>query len=253
MDLGLEGKTVIVSGVTGAIGESICEGFLREGAAVVALHRGGEERLGPFKQRLKAEGVDVGRLTSVEADITDAEACEAAIGWTLERHDRIDVLVNNAGATLERPFLATTEEEARRLTEVNLWGAVRLTRLVLRPMLLARSGAVVAVTSVLASRGGRGASVYASSKAALEALTRSLAIEMAPKGIRLNAVAPGVIETSMSARLRRRRAVSLLDRVPMGRVGTPSEVTPAVLLLASERAASYITGQVVVVDGGIGL
>jgi 3-oxoacyl-[acyl-carrier protein] reductase len=120
-------------------------------------------------------------------------------------------------------------------------------------MLLARRGSLITITSVVATRGGRGVSIYASSKAALETLTRSVAIEMAPKGIRVNAVAPGVIVTKMSERLRSRRGDRLLQRVPMGRVGEPADLAPTILLLASDRASPYTTGQVFVVDGGLSL
>jgi len=253
VDLGLEGKTVLVTGASGAIGEAVCEAFVREGAVVAALHRGSEERLEPLRARLDAAGLAADALLPIAADLTDGDAVEAAVSGLLDARGGIDVLVNNAGTTLEAPFLATTEKDARAVVELNLWGSARLTRLVLKPMLLARRGAIVNVTSVVASRGGRGVSFYASTKAALETLTRTIAVEMAPKGIRVNAVAPGVIDTKMSERLRRRRGETLVARVPMGRVGRPEEVAAAVLWLASETTASYITGQAIVVDGGLSL
>lgn len=253
MDLGLSGKTVMVSGVTGAIGEAICEAFLREGAVVVALHRGGRERLAGLLGRTADAGLDPAAILPVETDLTDGDALEEAVDSVIGARGGIDVLVNNAGVTLEAPFLATSEPKARKVVEVNLWGTMRLTRIVLKPMLLARSGSVVTITSVVARRGGRGVSIYASSKAALETLTRSLAVEMAPKGIRVNAVAPGVIATKMSERLRHRRTDRLLARVPMERVGKPAELAPTVLFLSSDRAAPYTTGQVLVVDGGLSL
>lgn len=253
MQLGLEERVVMVSGATGAIGESVCRAFVEEGAHVVGLHRGDADRLDPLRESLVGQALEPACLTSVPADLADPDSLDRAVEQVLERFGRIDVLVNNAGTTLERPFLALRPDEVDHLVGVNLTGTLHLTRLVLKPMMRARSGSVVSVTSVVASRGGRGVAVYAATKAALESMTRALAIEMAAKGVRLNAVAPGVIETPMSRRLVRRRRDKLEQSIPLTRLGQPADVAATVLWLASDSVAAYITGQVVVVDGGLGL
>lgn len=253
MELGLKEKVVVVSGATGAIGQAVCMRFVEEGARLAAFHRGGEGRLDPLRKELEAAGLDAGRVYSVEADLSEPHTLDRGVEDVLNAFGRIDTLVNNAGMTLERPFLGMSDDEVQALLAVNLGGTLHLTRRVLKPMLLARTGSVVTISSLVGSRGGRGVAVYAATKAALNSLTRSLAIEMAPKGIRLNAVAPGVIDTPMSRRLIRRRGPVLLDRIPLSRFGTPDEVASTVLWLASDIASAYITGQVLPVDGGLGL
>lgn len=246
MDLAMEGRIALVTGATGGIGRAICEILAAEGAIVVAVHRGEGDRLSDLVARIRDAG---GTLEPRVADVTEETGVRTLFEELLDRWGRVDILVNNAGVTLERPFLAVTEAEARPLAEVNLWGAYRLMQHALKPMMLARRGVVVNVTSVLASHGGRGVSAYAMTKAALESLTRVLALELAPKGVRLNAVAPGLIETSMSRSLRRRFGDDLLEKIPMRRAGRPEDVGRAVAWLASD-AAAYVTGHVLTVDGG---
>lgn len=249
MDLRLEGSVALVSGATGGIGQAICATLLAEGAQVAALHRGAAARL----ESVRACARDCGaadRLLELQLDLRDAAAMDSAFEQALQRFGAVDILVNNAAVTLERPFLAVPEAEARTLADVNLWGPYRLMQLALKRMMLARRGAVVNVTSVVASYGGRGVSAYAMTKAALETLTRVLALEMAPKRVRLNAVAPGLIDTPMSRPLRHRSAVAALEHIPLGRVGQPEEVARAVAWLASDHAAGYVTGQVLTLDGG---
>jgi 3-oxoacyl-[acyl-carrier protein] reductase len=252
MDLGLTDRVALVSGASGEIGQAICAVLLDEGAIVAALHRGTRDPLTSLRERAGSGGSEQ-KIVPVVAELTDGAAIDTAMQQVLDRCGRIDILVNNAAVTIEGPFLAVPESEARELAEVNVWAAYRLMQLALKPMMRARRGVVVNVSSVVASYGGRGVSAYAMTKAALETLTRVLALEMAPKGVRLNAVAPGLVTTSMSHVLRQRLGAELLGKIPLGRAGMPEEVARAVAWLASDRTAGYMTGQVITIDGGYSL
>jgi 3-oxoacyl-[acyl-carrier protein] reductase len=253
LDLDLAGKVALVSGASGGIGQAICRRLLDEGAVVAPLVRGDPEKASDLQHHALVIGRGRRAVLPLVADLADMSSVEGAFEALQRELGRVDILVNNAGATLETPFLAMAEGQDRKLAEINLWGPMHLIRLALKPMIRARRGAIVNVTSVVASRGGRGVSVYAMTKGALETLTRILAIEVAGRGIRLNAVAPGVIETPMTAPLRRRRGLNLLDKIPMQRIGQPEDVANAVTWLASDIVSGYVTGQVITVDGGYSL
>ena len=171
----------------------------------------------------------------------------------LESLDHIDILVNNAGWTVEKPFLILTDEEWDRIFSINLTSVARLSRLVMKGMLEQKKGAIVNISSTVANCFGRGVSAYASAKAAINRLTEVLALEMGKKGLRVNTVCPGVIDTPMSEWMIHRLDKQIQERTPLHRVGTVDEVAAAVLFLASETTASFITGQHIYVNGGVNI
>jgi 3-oxoacyl-[acyl-carrier protein] reductase len=253
MDLELAGRIVVVTGANGGIGDAICRAFLREGSTVVPVHRGSVEKLRPLRDWACAEDIASDAIAPAEIELSDAASSRSGVAAIIARFGRIDVLVNCVGRALERPFLLTEEEEWDEVVDVNLSSVARFTRLVVKRMFMARSGAVVNVASVLGNRFGRGTVAYAVAKAGIIRLSQALALEVGSRGVRVNAVCPGVIETEMSRDLTRRFGTQLDELRPLRRAGRPDEVGPAVVFLASEKSASYITGSTVVVDGGLSI
>jgi 3-oxoacyl-[acyl-carrier protein] reductase len=252
MDLDLKDNIVLVTGSNRGIGESICKAFLNEGAYVIAIYRGDEGKIAPLIDWCKAN--DHGnRISGLVIDLQNKTDVDSKIKQILKDHKRIDVLVNCAGATIEKPFALTEEQEWEKIMSSNLTTVVNLTASVLKPMTLQRKGSIINISSILGFRLGRGATAYAASKAAVDRLTQSLAMEVGKKGVRVNCVSPGPIQTKMSSTLHEYLGSTLASYAPIQRFGTPEEVASAVLFLASERTASYITGQKIVVDGGISI
>ena len=242
-DLG--GKAAIVTGASRGIGRAIALRLASAGALVVAGARA--DHAEPVAREIETAG---GTAIAVALDVTEAASIAALAQTALERFGRIDVLVNNAGIVRDQLLLRMKPEEWDAVICTNLTAAFVCCRAVLRPMLKQRSGRIVNIGSVVGRTGNPGQANYAASKAGLEGFTRSLALEVASRGITANVVAPGMIETDMIAALDERAREALGGRIPMGRLGTAEDVAAAVCFLASDEA-SYITGQVVGVNGGM--
>jgi 3-oxoacyl-[acyl-carrier protein] reductase len=243
---GQKGRVTIITGATGYLGRALARGFSEAGATLFLSGRN-QSALDAVASELSASSSQ--RVQTVAADLTASDGGERLIGAALLQTGRIDTLVLNAG-TLEDGLVAgLTDEQMERVYELNLWGTFRTLRAALRPMILQRSGQIVVVSSTAAQRPGVGQAAYASSKAALESLVRTTARETARRGIRVNAVAPGLLTGGMATRILDEAPERALEAIPMRRAGEASEVVPVVLFLASPMS-SYVTGQVWSIDGG---
>jgi 3-oxoacyl-[acyl-carrier protein] reductase len=239
----LTGKTAFVTGSTRGIGRAVAQRLYQAGARVAVVGR----------EAARAEAVarELGeRARGFGCDVTRSDQVEAAIGAAERSLGPIDVLVNNAGITRDNLLLRMSEAEWDEVLVANLKGAFLATRAVLRGMMKRRSGRVINITSVVGLTGNKGQANYAASKAGLIAFSKSVAREYGSRGILVNAVAPGFIETDMTAGLAAEAREAMLRGVALGRSGSPEDVAGAVLFLASDLAG-YITGQVIVVDGGM--
>lgn len=252
MDLGLKDKIVIISGATGGIGTAICNAFLNEGAIIIPLFRN-EAKYEILSAYLNLQGFNADKIFPQKIDMSDSKSIENVVKNIKHNYKRIDVLINNAGKSTERPFLLLEEDEWENEIDVNLNNTARLLRVVLKQMFIAKCGAVVNITSLHSQRFGRGVSAYAAAKAGVDRLTQALALEVGSKGIRINSVCPGIIETQMSKPLIDRAGDFLISQTALNRFGKSEEVAQAVLFLASENASSFITGHSLRIDGGYGI
>ena len=241
----LSGRAAIVTGASRGIGRAIALRLASAGALVVAGARA--DHAEPVAREIEAAG---GTALAVALDVTEPASITGLAQAALDRFGRIDVLVNNAGIVRDQLLLRMKAEEWDAVLATNLTAAFACCRAVLRPMLKRRAGRIVNVGSVVARTGNPGQANYAASKAGLEGFTRSLALEVASRGITANVVAPGMIATDMTAALDERARQALAARIPAGRLGTADEAAAAVCFLASDEA-SYITGQVLGVNGGM--
>jgi 3-oxoacyl-[acyl-carrier protein] reductase len=245
-DSGLAGKAVIVTGGSRGIGRAIVEMLSSEGADVSFLFR--EDTAAAAE--VVATGQTTGRpITAEQVDVRDAQACALAVERIAERCGRIDVLINGAGVVRDGLLGFLGDDDVRTVLETNVGGVFNVTRAVVPHMIARRAGKIINISSVAGEKGGRGQANYAASKGAINAFTRALAVELAPRRITVNAVAPGVIETDMSRAIRDGAGEEVASRILLRRLGTAVEVAYAVWFLAS-RFAEYITGQVIHVDGG---
>jgi 3-oxoacyl-[acyl-carrier protein] reductase len=241
----LSNRIALVTGASRGIGRAIAIGLARQGALVVAAARGDHAR-----DTVDAIGRDGGRAEAATLDVTEPDAVELTVAGVLERHGRIDVLVCNAGITRDQLLLRMKRHDWDAVLATNLTAAFLLTQAVLKPMIRQRSGRVIAVSSVVGQMGNAGQANYAASKAGLIGFCKSAAREVASRGITVNVVAPGLIDTDMTRALTGDTKEDWSERIPLGRLGTPEDVAAAVCFLASDEA-SYITGHVLAVNGGM--
>jgi 3-oxoacyl-[acyl-carrier protein] reductase len=239
----LTGRTAFVTGSTRGIGLAVAQALHRAGARVAIVGRS--------ESRAQVVAVELGeRAVGVACDVADAAQVEAAIAAAEAALGPIDILVNNAGLTRDNLMLRLSEEDWDVVLDANLKGAFFTTRAVIKGMMKRRSGRIINISSVVGLTGNKGQANYAASKAGLIGLTKSVAKEYASRGVLANCVAPGFIETDMTAALPSEARTALLEQIALGRLGRPEDIAAAVLFLASDLAA-YITGQVLVVDGGM--
>ncbi|MFT5450021.1 MAG: 3-oxoacyl-[acyl-carrier protein] reductase [Gammaproteobacteria bacterium] len=243
LDSGLSGKVVIVTGGSRGIGRAIVELFAAEGADVTFFYRSDADAANATVE------ASAGRAVAEQVDVCDSAAAAEAVERVAERCERIDVLVNNAGIIRDNLLAFLDDEDVRAVLDTNVGGVFNVTRAVVPYMVSQRAGKIINMSSVAGEKGGRGQTNYAASKGAINAMTRALAAELAPRGIMVNAVAPGVIETEMTEAVRARAGEEITSRIALGRIGQPLDVAHAVWFLASQLS-NYVTGEILHVDGG---
>ena len=243
----LEGKVAIVTGASRGIGKAIAQQFIAQGAKVAFTYRSSAEAAAALEQELSAGGGTVKGFQSDAASMTDAERL---VGEVVDAFGTVDIVINNAGITDDTLLMRMTEEQWDRVISVNLKSCFNLTKAVMRTMLKARAGSIVNISSVVGVQGNAGQANYAASKAGILGFTKSVALELGSRNIRCNAIAPGFIETEMTAKLDADTVQGWRDAIPLKRGGTPADVANLCIFLASDMSA-YITGQTLNVDGGM--
>jgi len=243
--INLSGRIAIVTGASRGIGRAIARQLAVQGAHVVAAARGDNARA--VAEEIAAAG---GRAEAVALDVTAAGAAAAIVASTLERHERIDILVNNAGIARDQLMLRMKREDWDAVLATNLTGAFALTQAVLKPMIRQRGGRIICISSVVGQSGNAGQANYAASKAGIIGFAKAVALEVASRGITVNVVAPGLVETDMTRAITGSAREEWAAKIPLRRLGTPDDIASAVCFLASDEA-SYITGQVLAVNGGM--
>lgn len=245
----LEGKTALVTGASGGIGSSIAYALARQGARL-ALSGSNGGKLRTFREQLIEEvGGDHVEIT---CNLSDTTQVEELVPATIDTLGKIDILVNNAGITRDNLAMRMKDEEWDEVIRINLEAAFRLMRAAARPMMKARHGRIVSITSVVGTTGNPGQMNYAAAKAGLTGMSKSLAQELASRGVTVNCVAPGFIRTAMTGELPEAQKEALNARIPMGRMGEGEDIGAAVAYLASDEA-SYVTGQTLHVNGGMAM
>ena len=242
----LSNKIAIVTGASRGIGSAIAHNLSKAGAKVVLISRS-IDALKSVEFEIKSNG---GEAISITADVSNLESFTNAISQVVETWGTVDILINNAGITKDNIILRLKEEDWDAVIDINLKGCFNGIKAVTRPMLKSRSGRIINITSVIGLIGNSGQSNYAASKAGILGLTKSIAKELGPRNITVNAIAPGYIQTEMTDNLDQTSKDNLMKSIPLQRLGKPEEIASLVCFLASEEAA-YITGQTLNVDGGM--
>jgi 3-oxoacyl-[acyl-carrier protein] reductase len=245
----LAGKVAVVTGGSRGIGRAIALRLAQDGARVVVNYRNDEQAANSVVEQIRAGG---GESISVQADVSQIADAQALIDAAKNAFDRVDILVNNAGTTRDTLLMRMSEDDWDIVIDTNLKGTFNCIKAVCRQMMRQRYGRIVNVTSVAGISGNAGQANYASAKAGLIGLTKTVAKELGGRQITCNAIAPGLVATDLTADLPQALVDQAIDRTPLGRTGTPEDMAAAVAFLASDEAG-YITGQVLAVDGGLAI
>lgn len=245
----LNGKVALVTGAGRGIGKAVALELARLGATVLVNYNGSRERAEEVVAQIAAQG---GAAEAVCCNVADFQACGSMVEEAVKRYGRVDILVNNAGITRDNLVMRMTEEEYDAVLDTNLKGAFNTIRHLSRSFLKQRSGKIINITSVSGVLGNAGQANYSASKAGLIGLTKSVARELAGRGICVNAVAPGFIDTEMTQAMPEKTREAAVGQIPMSRMGAPEDIAKAVAFLAG-NGSDYITGQVLCVDGGMAI
>ncbi len=244
--MSLAGKVALVTGASRGIGRAIAVDLARAGASVVLV---GRDTAALAEAAAEAEAAGAAKVSVHQADVSDPAAVDAVVTATLKEFGNLDIAIANAGQAVDGLLVRMKPADIDRMLDVNLKSALFLVGSVARPMMKQRSGAIVLVSSIVGVAGNAGQSAYAASKAGLLGLAKSAAKELGSRNVRVNAVAPGLIETAMTETMPQEARAHYLATIPLGRAGTPGDVSGVVTFLCSD-AARYVTGQTIVVDGG---
>jgi 3-oxoacyl-[acyl-carrier protein] reductase len=241
----LTGRVALVTGASRGIGRAIAERLAGQGAIVVATARGENARA--VADAIVASG---GKAEAIGVDVTDGAALERLPGQVIEKHGRLDILVSNAGITRDQLLMRMKRDDWDLVLSTNLTAAFTLVQAAIRPMLKQRSGRIITISSVVGQMGNAGQANYAASKAGLIGFSKSIAREVASRGITVNVVTPGLVDTDMTRAITDKAQVNWAEQIPLGRLGSVDDIAGAVCFLASDEAA-YITGHVLAVNGGM--
>ena len=243
----LKGKVALVTGGSRGIGRACCEALAEHGATVVVNFVKGEAAAKEVADGIVAKG---GKADIQGFDVGDAKACETAVEDVIRRHGKLDILVANAGISIDGLLLRMKDEDLDRLFQVNVKGSLACARAATKSMMRAKTGRIIFMSSVVGEMGNVGQTAYAASKAALIGAAKSIAREYASRNITVNAITPGFIDTDMTSNMNEQMKTKLNEIIPLGRTGTAREIAGACVYLASDEAA-YVTGQVIRVNGGM--
>jgi 3-oxoacyl-[acyl-carrier protein] reductase len=243
----LENKTALITGATRGIGKGIAEVFAKHGSNVAFTYNSSVEAATELENELKSHGV---KAKGYQSNAANFDAAQELAKNVLEEFGSIDVLINNAGITKDNLLLRISEGDFDKVIEVNLKSVFNLTKAVIKPMMKQRKGSIINMSSIVGVKGNAGQTSYAASKAGILGFTKSVALELGSRNVRCNAIAPGFIETEMTATLPEKTVSAWRDAIPLKRGGSPEDIANACVFLASDMSA-YITGQTLNVDGGM--
>jgi len=249
MNIDLSNKVALVTGASRGIGRETALELAKAGARVIINYNRSKEKADEVREAITGSGHEA---EIFKADVSNPEEVKALFGFIRDTYRTIDILVNNAGVIKDNLLLAMELSEWDKVLDTNLRGAFLCTQQAAEIMMANHSGKIINISSIGAIRGGRGQTNYASAKGGLISFTTACAVELAPKGIQVNAVLPGMIVTDMSSRVRKRAGDKILERIPAARFGEPADIARLVVFLAS-GSADYITGQAISVDGGMSI
>ena len=245
----LENKVAIVTGAARGIGRAIALALASEGAMVIVNCSSSVEQAQEVVAQIESEG---GQADTYQCDVADAKGVETMFDDVLTKYGKIDILVNNAGITRDNLLMRMSEEDFEAVIDTNLKGAFLCSKAVIKPMIRQRSGRIINISSVSGIMGNAGQANYSAAKAGMVGMTKSIAREVARRGITVNAIAPGFIKTDMTDKLSDKIKEAVIDNIPLGHFGEPEDIAKAVVFLAS-NAGRYITGQTINVDGGMAI